>query len=149
LEEDISSYFDFEGKSPYMLLVMPVAQSKRKHLPEDFSQLNWKEKLYYHRSDIPAITHVDFSARLQTVNRETNPKYHLLLEIFKQQTGCPLLVNTSFNVRGEPIVCSAGDAYHCFMTTGMDFLVIGNYLFDKKNPTSMESNFTRSKYFWE
>jgi len=92
-----------------------------------------QDKLYFTRSDIPAVTHLDYSARLQTVHKETNPAYWLLLERFRQKTGCALLVNTSFNVRGEPIVCSPQDAYDCFMRTDMDYLVMGNCLFDKRS----------------
>ena len=91
------------------------------------------EKLYTVRSSLQAITHVDFSARVQTVSEQTNPVYYKLLQAFKQKTGCSILVNTSFNVRGEPIVCTPEDAYRCFINTGMDYLVIGNYLFKKKN----------------
>jgi carbamoyltransferase len=113
-------------------LVQPVAESHRKSLPENYFERNLRDKLYYERSDIPAITHIDFSARIQTVHQETNPRYYDLIKAFKDITGYGLLVNTSFNVRGEPIVCTPEDAYRCFMRTEMDFLVIGNYLFDKK-----------------
>ena len=91
------------------------------------------DKLNIVRSDIPAITHVDYSARLQTVHKETNPKYHKLIKKFSENTGCSVIINTSFNVRGEPIVCTPADAYRCFMRTNMDYLVMGNYLFDKNN----------------
>lgn len=132
LAEDVPSFFEMEGASPYMLLVHPVKPEHRKSLPNDYHSLALKEKLYYQRSDIPAITHIDFSARIQTVHIETNPRYHALIKAFKAQTGYGLVVNTSFNVRGEPIVCTPEDAYRCFMRTEMDFLVIGDYLFDKK-----------------
>ncbi|MCB0704741.1 MAG: carbamoyltransferase [Saprospiraceae bacterium] len=132
LEESASSFFDLPGKSPYMLLVHPVKQSQRKQVPENYLNLPLREKLYTLRSEIPAVTHIDFSARIQTVSKETNPRYHQLLSAFEQETGCGMLVNTSFNVRGEPIVCTPEDAYRCFMRTEMDYLVLGNFLFDKR-----------------
>ncbi len=131
LAEDAAGYFDLQGSSPYMLLVHPVKEKWRKPLPENYSQLDLKEKLYYLRSDLPAITHIDFSARIQTVHKETNPAYHQLITEFKKQTGCSVIVNTSFNVRGEPIVMTPEDGYRCFMRTEMDALVIGPYLFMK------------------
>ncbi|MTI37931.1 carbamoyltransferase family protein, partial [Fulvivirga lutimaris] len=133
LAEDCKEYFKHEGISPYMLIVQPVQEKRRKELPENFDSLSIKDKLYYLRSDIPAITHIDFSARIQTVHKETNPRYYELISEFKKQTGYGLVVNTSFNVRGEPIVCTPEDAYRCFMRTEMDFLVIENYLFKKTN----------------
>ena len=117
--------------SPYMLYVIPVKENRLKPLPEDYSKMELYERLYHLRSDVPAITHIDFSARIQSVNKKTNPKYWSLINEFKNQTGCGVMVNTSFNVRGEPIVCTPDDAFRCFMRTEMDFLVIGNYLFDK------------------
>ena len=129
--EDVSEFFEFEGDSPFMLLVQPVNNSIRNSLPEDYHNFDIKKKLYTQRSTLPAITHIDFSARLQTVHRETNPEFHALISAFKKLTGCPVLVNTSFNVRGEPIVCTPEDAYRCFMRTEMDFLVIGKFLFTK------------------
>lgn len=131
LAEDVSRYFKHEEASPYMLLVKPIEESIRKDLPKDFDALDLKEKLYYLRSELPAITHIDFSARIQTVHQETNMAYWKLINAFKAETGCPVLVNTSFNVRGEPIVCTAEDAYRCFMRTEMDYLVIENFLFKK------------------
>lgn len=133
LAEDVSSYFQLDGISPYMLLVKPVSEKIRKTLPSNYDSLGLKEKLYTLRSDLPAITHIDFSARIQTVHKETNPSYWKLINSFKQETGCSAIVNTSFNVRGEPIVCTPEDAYRCFMRTEMDYLVIGNYLFSKKD----------------
>jgi len=132
LEEDISTFFDIDTASPYMLLVAPVLESRRTKLPEKYEELPLYERLYFLRSDVPSITHIDFSARIQSVSRETNPKYWQLINTFKQKTGYGIVVNTSFNVRGEPIVCSPDDAYRCFMRTEMDYLVMGNYLFDKK-----------------
>ena len=132
LEEDISTFFDIDTASPYMLLVAPVLESRRTKLPDKYEELPLYERLYFLRSDVPSITHIDFSARIQSVSRETNPKYWQLINTFKQKTGYGIVVNTSFNVRGEPIVCSPDDAYRCFMRTEMDYLVMGNYLFDKK-----------------
>lgn len=132
LSEDVAACFNLESASPYMLLVADVADSRKAKVPGNYFELPMMERLYLQRSDFPAITHVDFSARVQTVHRETNPRYHTLLEKFKELTNCPVLVNTSFNVRGEPIVCTPEDAYRCFMRTQMDYLVIGDYLFEKK-----------------
>lgn len=132
LAEECSSYFEHTTTSPYMLLVQPVVKSRRKPLPEGYNEMSLKDKLYHLRSDMPAITHIDFSARIQTVHKETNPRYYQLIESFKKLTGYGVLVNTSFNVRGEPIICTPEDAYRCFMRTEMDFLVVGNYVFDKK-----------------
>lgn len=131
LAEDVEEYFKHFSASPYMLLVQEVAENIKKTLPEDYENLPLTEKLYTQRSKLPAVTHVDFSARLQTVHQETNPQFHQLLKAFKSLTACSVLVNTSFNVRGEPIVCTPEDAYRCFMRTEMDILVIGNLLFNK------------------
>ena len=132
LEENISKYFDLDRPSPYMLLVVPVKKERLKPLPEGYHQLTLRDKLYYLRSDIPAITHIDYSARVQSINREINPRYWQVINDFKQLTGYSVIVNTSFNVRGEPIVCTPEDAYKCFMRTEMDYLVMENFLFDKK-----------------
>lgn len=133
LEEDCATYFDLEKQnSPYMLLVQQVAKTQLKELPANYANLPLKDKLYVVRSTIPSITHVDCSARIQTVSHKTNPRYHTLIEAFKKKTGIGLVVNTSFNVRGEPIVCTPEDAYRCFMRTEMDVLVLGNYLFLKE-----------------
>ncbi|MGV3588513.1 MAG: carbamoyltransferase [Adhaeribacter sp.] len=131
LAEEAHQYFQLPGASPYMLLVQPVKSSLRRALPKKFNKLTLAEKLYCQRSTLPAITHVDFSARIQTVHAETNPLFWKLLQAFKKITGHGLLVNTSFNVRGEPIVCTPEDAYTCFMRTQMDYLVIGSYIFTK------------------
>lgn len=131
LAEDSKAFFDLESKSPYMLIVAPVNESRRKTLPANYNDMPLWDRLYYSRSDIQSVTHLDFSARIQTVHPESNPEYHKLITSFKNQTGYGLLVNTSFNVRGEPIVCTPHDAFRCFMSTEMDFLVIGNYVFDK------------------
>jgi len=131
LAEDAEQFFELPAPSPYMLLVQPVQSSIRRELPSDYHELPIKEKLYTLRSEIPAITHIDFSARIQTVHKDTNPRYHGLLQAVKAKTGVGMLVNTSFNVRGEPIVCTPEDAYRCFMRTEMDILVVGNYLLRK------------------
>ena len=131
LAEDAEQFFELPAPSPYMLLVQPVQSSIRKELPSNYHELPIKEKLYTLRSEIPAITHIDFSARIQTVHKDTNPRYHGLLQAVKAKTGIGMLVNTSFNVRGEPIVCTPEDAYRCFMRTEMDILVVGNYLLRK------------------
>lgn len=132
LAEECSNYFEHNAASPYMLLVQPVSRQRRKPLPEDYENLSLKEKLYHLRSDMPAITHIDFSARIQTVHPETNPKYYELVKEFRDLTGYGVIVNTSFNVRGEPIICTPEDAYRCFMRTEMDYLVVGNFIFEKK-----------------
>jgi carbamoyltransferase len=132
LAENCAEYFDYDGISPYMLLVHPVAESRRKPLPADYDSMDVRDKLYYLRSDLPSITHIDYSARIQTVHKETNPRYYQLIDSFKELTGYGVIVNTSFNVRGEPIVCTPNDSYRCFMRTEMDYLVVGNYVFDKR-----------------
>ena len=147
LMEDAQEYFELEGASPYMLLVKSVKQNLRKPLPPNYGGMSVREKLYYLRSDLPSITHIDFSARIQTVHAETNPRYHSLISAFKRLTGCPVLVNTSFNVRGEPIVCTAEDAYKCFMRTEMDYLVIGDYIFSKQEQPPWEQNDNWKKEF--
>ena len=132
LREDVADWFDFEGDSPYMLMVAEVKQSRRIELPDYEKTLFGIDKLNVPRSQIPAVTHVDFSARLQTVHADTNPRYHALLSEFKRLTGCPVLVNTSFNVRGEPIVNLPEEAFQCFMGTGIEVLVIGNCYLKKE-----------------
>lgn len=131
LAEDVQEYFDLETDSPYMLITAPVKENKRKKLPDNYHDLPFWDKLYYKRSDIPAVTHLDFSARIQTVRKETNPRYWELINAFKRLTGCSLIINTSFNVRGEPIVCTPYDAYRCFMSTEMDYLVINDFVYCK------------------
>ena len=133
IREDLSAWFDLNCESPYMLLVSDVVKEKRRMMTEEEKALFGIDKLNIKRSDIPAVTHVDYSARVQTVHRETNPKYYKLISEFKKKTGCPVIVNTSFNVRGEPIVCTPSDAYRCFMRTEMDYLVIENCLLAKNN----------------
>lgn len=139
LEEDISDYFDLDRKSPYMLLVAPVNIARRKPAPTDYVESPLLERLYHSRSDIPGVTHVDYSARVQSVNQTINPRFYELLRKFKELTQYGILINTSFNVRGEPIVCNPDDAFKCFISTEMDYLVMGNYLFSKEaQPEIME-----------
>jgi carbamoyltransferase len=133
LTEFAKDYFELNSDSPYMLLVQPINEGIREKLPKGYNGLPLREKLAVKRSDYPAITHIDFSARIQTVHKETNPRYWNLIDAFRERTGCAMVVNTSFNVRGEPIVCSPEDAYRCFMNTEMDYLVIGEYVFAKKD----------------
>jgi len=130
--ENISDYFEIDRESPYMLLVANVQQDKQKKMSEKQDSFFGLEKLNVVRSEVPAVTHVDYSARIQSVNELTNPRFHQMLTKFNDKYECPVIVNTSFNVRGEPIVCTPKDAYLCFMRTEMDFLIIGNYLLDKK-----------------
>ena len=136
LREHVADWFEHDGDSPYMLIVADVVDDKRRRMNQDEQALFGIDKLNVARSEIPAVTHVDYSARIQTVHAETNPAYHKLLKAFHQKTGCPILVNTSFNVRGEPIVCTPKDAFRCFMGTDIEFLVCGNALLDKtkQNP---------------
>lgn len=138
ITEESGSWFNLEGPSPYMLLVAPVREGHR--LPENPACADGgvQERLRQPRSEIPAVTHVDYSARVQTVDPHTNPRFRALLEAFQELTGCPILVNTSFNVRDEPIVCSPDDAWHCFMGTEMDYLVMGDFLVGKKSNLSIQ-----------
>jgi len=131
LEEDVQEHFELDSPSPYMLLVVPVRKEKWRTPPANYNELSLSERLYFLRSDLPAITHIDYSARIQTVSRSVNPRYWQLINAFKQHTGYGVVVNTSFNVRGEPIVCTPDDAYRCFMRTGVDCLVMGDYVLDK------------------
>jgi len=131
LREDVSSWFDLDADSPYMLLVADVAGDKRIAMNAEQQALFGIDKLNVPRSEIPAVTHVDYSARVQTVHPETNPRYHRLIQRFKELTGCPVLVNTSFNVRGEPIVCTPEDAFRCFMGTELDVLVVEGAFLEK------------------
>ncbi|MDR1783965.1 MAG: carbamoyltransferase, partial [Dysgonamonadaceae bacterium] len=139
LDSDNSEYFDIDADSPYMLLVAPVKASRRSPLPDDYYNLPLMDRLYYRRSDVQSITHLDFSARVQTVHRATNQRFYDLIEEFKRQTGYGLVVNTSFNVRGEPIVCTPYDAYRCFMSTEMDYLVVGDFVYCKTDQPDWEN----------
>ena len=150
LRERVGDYFDLETDSPYMLLVAPVRDSRR--LPFDVDAAigesgDLMPAVNAQRSDIPAVTHVDYSARIQTVHAETNPEFHRILSAFESETGCAVLVNTSFNVRGEPIVCSPEDAYRCFMRTDMDLLVLEDCLVWKVEQPPLEGDENwRSEY---
>ncbi len=147
LIEDVEDYFELETHSPYMLMVAPVQESHRISSPKHEPTPGLYNRLYQPRSDIPAVTHVDYSARVQTVHRETNERYWQLISTFKKRTGCGLVINTSFNVRGEPIVCTPEDAYQCFMRTEMDWLVIGDFLFNKQEqPEWQEEGEWRNAY---
>ncbi|TAL68773.1 MAG: hypothetical protein EPN82_08855 [Bacteroidetes bacterium] len=131
LEEETSNYFDIDIPSPYMLLVIPVKEKIRNPLQDYYDELGMMEKLYIKRSEIPAVTHLDYSARIQTVSKNDNPDFYGLISAFHKKTGCPVIINTSFNVRGEPIVCTPSDAYKCFMKTEMDCLILENFLIYK------------------
>jgi carbamoyltransferase len=139
LAEKYSEYFELETKSPYMLIVAPVKKERRKSLPDNYHDLPVWEKIYVERSDMQAITHIDFSARVQTVHKETNARYWSLIKAYEELTGHGVLINTSFNVRGEPIVCSPYDAYRCFMSTDMDYLVIGDFVYCKTEQPEWEN----------
>ena len=131
LEEMVDHYFDMPIHNPYMLMTASLKPQFRLSLPDDFHLLGWNEQLYYHSSDFQAVTHIDYSARVQVVDKERSPRFHRLIEAFSKLTGCGMLLNTSFNVRGEPIVFSPANAYRCFMSTGIDYLVIGNDIYTK------------------
>jgi carbamoyltransferase len=133
LREDVSQWFEMDADSPYMLLVADVREGRRYAMTDEQQKLFGIEKLNVPRSEIPAVTHVDYSARVQTVHAETNPRYHALLTAFKARTGCPVIVNTSFNIRGEPIVCTPEDAFRCFMGTEIEVLVVGNCFLRKED----------------
>ena len=140
LRERVSDYFEMDCDSPYMLLVAPVKKERQIAMTEEQRSLWGIEQLNVPRSDLPAITHIDYSARVQTVSSATNPDYHDLLLAFERLTGCAVLVNTSFNVRGEPIVCTPADAYRCFMRTHIDHLVLWPFILDKtEQPTWTET----------
>jgi carbamoyltransferase len=146
LRDDMADWFNLDGDSPYMLLVDHVKGDKRREMTQDEQDLFGIEKLNVKRSDIPAITHVDYSARIQTVHEDTNPLYHRVITAFKERTGCPVVVNTSFNVRGEPIVCTPEDAFRCFMGTDMDMLVVGNTVMIKDEQDQSLAEDYKNKY---
>jgi carbamoyltransferase len=147
LRERVAEWFELDADSPYMLLVADVVESQRRKMTPDEEALWGIDKLKVKRSEIPAVTHVDYSARIQTVRRETNPFYWEIIEAFRQKTGCPVVVNTSFNVRGEPIVCAPEDSYRCFMRTEMDFLVMETCVLDKKEqPALRDTEDWRSQF---
>jgi carbamoyltransferase len=133
LREEMDDWFEMDADSPYMLMVAGVKETRRRRMTADENRLFGIDKLNVPRSDIPAVTHVDYSARIQTVHRETNPRYHALITRFKDISGCPVIVNTSFNVRGEPIVCTPEDAFRCFMGTDIEVLAIGNCYLKKED----------------
>jgi len=142
LREDVAQWFEMDDDSPYMLLVADVIKNKRRQMTAEEQALFGIDKLNVPRSDIPSVTHVDYSARVQTVHKETNPRYYALIKKFKELTGCPIIVNTSFNVRGEPIICTPEDAFRCFMGTGLDVLVVGGCLLWKhKQDEGLKENY--------
>ena len=146
IRKDLSEWFDLDCDSPYMLLVAYVKNNIKKEMTEEEKKLFGIEKLNVKRSDIPAVTHVDYSARIQTVHENTNPRYYKLIKNFKNITKCPVLVNTSFNVRGEPIVCSIEDAYKCFMGTDLDILVCGDFILYKEKQNNQSSKNYKNKF---
>ena len=144
LREDLSTWFDINVDSPYMLLVANINSDKKIEMNNEQKKLFGIDKLNIKRSEIPAVTHVDYSARVQTVTKDTNNRYYDLISKFKEKTGCPVIVNTSFNVRGEPIVNTPTDAFNCFMGTELDYLVIGNCILDKsKQDNSLKKDYTK------
>jgi carbamoyltransferase len=138
LKEKVGEYFAIDRESPYMLLVAPVVERRQRKMTGEQERLFGIDKLNVSRSDIPAVTHVDYSARIQTVDGDANPLYHELIRAFERKTGYGVIINTSFNVRGEPIVCRPEEAYRCLMRTEMDYLVMGSYLIAKKDQPPME-----------
>ncbi|GBD97524.1 MAG TPA: hypothetical protein ENG83_12735 [Nitrospirae bacterium] len=147
IKERVSDFFEIEKESPYMLLVAPVKKEIRREMTEEEQKLFGLEKLHAARSGIPAITHIDYSARIQTVDGEYNRMYYRMIKKFDEKYGCPVIINTSFNVRGEPIVCTPEDAYLCFMRTNMDYLVLENILLDKKDQKPLEKDTDWQKEF--
>tara|TARA_B100000787_G_C15992566_1_gene206482 strand:- start:82 stop:597 length:516 start_codon:yes stop_codon:yes gene_type:complete len=144
LKEDLSSWFNLNVDSPYMLLVADIVSKKKINMTDEQKKLFGIDKLNIKRSEIPAVTHVDYSARIQTVTENTNKPYYDLITKFKEKTGCPIIVNTSFNVRGEPIVNTPKDAFNCFMGTDLDYLVIGNCILDKeKQDPNLKKDYTK------
>jgi len=142
LRERVADWFELDYDSPYMLLVADVVQQRRKAMTPEQRALFGIDKLNVARSEIPAVTHVDYSARVQTVHADSNPRYHALISEFERLTGCPVIVNTSFNVRGEPIVCTPHDAFRCFMGTEIEVLAIGNcYLRKDEQDPALRQNY--------
>ena len=140
IKERVSDFFEFDKESPYMLLVAPVIKEIRREMAEEEQKLFGIDKLNVVRSSIPAVTHIDYSARIQTVSKEDNLLYYNMIAKFDEKYGCPVIINTSFNVRGEPIVCTPEDAYLCFMRTNMDYLIMGNYLIEKKEQKPLDKD---------
>jgi carbamoyltransferase len=147
LAESVSDYFELDRESPYMLLVAPVRKSIRQPITDEEKEYSGLDKLRVIRSVIPAVTHVDYSARIQTVHPETNPRYYRMIQKFHEKYGCPVIINTSFNVRGEPIVCTPHDAYQCFIRTNMDFLIMDNFLIEKKEQKPLDKDISWLKEF--
>jgi carbamoyltransferase len=147
IKERVSDYFEIDRESPYMLLVAPVRKEHCREMTTEEQDLFGLDKLHVARSSIPAITHVDYSARIQTVDGEYNRRYYDMIKRFDEKYGCPVIINTSFNVRGEPIVCIPEDAYLCFMRTNMDYLIMENYLLDKKDQKALEKDIDWQKEF--
>jgi len=147
IKERAGQYFDIDRESPYMLLVAPVKKELRRNITDDEKNLSGIDKLKVIRSDIPAVTHVDYSARIQTVREDYHPLYYNMIKCFDERHGCPVIINTSFNVRGEPIVCNPEDAYLCFIRTDMDFLIMGNFLLDKKEQKQSARDIDRLKKY--
>lgn len=147
IKEKVSDYFELDSESPYMLLVAPVKKDIRREMTDNEQKLFGMEKLHVVRSSLPAITHVDYSARVQTVDKDTNPLYHKMISSLGKKHGCYAIINTSFNVRGEPIVCSPEDAYRCFMRTNMDYLIMGNFLLAKKDQKPLDKDTEWQKEF--
>ena len=146
LREDLSKWFNMNVDSPYMLLVANINSNKKIDMTDEQKKLFGIDKLNIKRSEIPAVTHVDYSARVQSVTKKNNNRYYYLILKFKEKTGCPVLVNTSFNVRGEPIVNTPTDAYNCFMGTELDYLVIGNCILDKSKQNPYLKNNYKKKF---
>jgi len=144
MREKVNDWYDFNSDSPYMLFVAPVKKERCYKVRDEEKKLFGIEKLKVQRSEIPAVTHIDYTARIQTVDKLVNPRYYKLLSKFEKITSCPTIVNTSFNVRGEPIVCSPQDSYNCFMRTEIDALVIENFLLIKKDQPKFND-----KVFWK
>ncbi len=147
LKEKVSDYFEIDSESPYMLLVAPVKKEISREMTEEEKNLFGLDKLHVVRSTVPAITHIDYTARLQTVDGRHNPIYYKMIKKFDEKHGCPVIINTSFNVRGEPIVCSPEDAYLCFMRTNMDYLLLGNFLLEKKEQKPLDKDIDWLKEF--
>jgi len=147
VENKISEYFEIDRPSPYMLLTANVKENKRKEMTPEEKMLFGIDKLNIVRSNIPAVTHVDYSARIQSVDSKTNPRYYKLIELFNRKYGCPVIINTSFNVRGEPIVNSISDSFRCFMQTDIDYLIINNFIIDKQKNMHLKDNFKYKKGF--
>jgi carbamoyltransferase len=147
IKEEVSNFFEIEMESPYMLLVAPVKKEICREMSDEERKRFGLDKLHVVRSSIPAVTHVDYSARIQTVNKDDNPLYYWMIKKFAEKYGCPVIINTSFNVRGEPIVCTPEDAYLCFMRTNMDYLIMGNFLIEKEEQKPLDKDIDWLKEF--